>query len=171
MQRVMIVGGPGSGKSTLARQLGEKTGLPVYHMDRIHWQPGWIERETDEKARLTREVHARQRWIFEGGFSDTYRDRAARADTLIWLDIAMWRRMVRVIRRMIVNRGKSRPDMPDGCPERLDREFLEFLRFICRTRRSGPARIRNVVEAGFTHLRVHRLTSLRDVRQFLASLD
>ncbi|MEM7668121.1 MAG: DNA topology modulation protein FlaR [Pseudomonadota bacterium] len=138
MQRIMIVGGPGSGKSTLARQLGEKTGLPVYHMDMIHWQPGWIERETDEKARLTREVHARQRWIFEGGFSDTYLDRAARADTLIWLDVAMWRRIVRVIRRMVLNRGKSRPDMPDGCPERLDREFLGFCDSSGRRGKAGP---------------------------------
>ncbi len=45
MQRVMIVGGPGSGKSTLARRLGANTGLPVFHMDHTHWQPGWIERE------------------------------------------------------------------------------------------------------------------------------
>lgn len=37
MQRVMIVGQPGSGKSTLARKLGEHTGLPVVHIDTIHW--------------------------------------------------------------------------------------------------------------------------------------
>ena len=36
MQRVMIVGQPGSGKSTLARRLGERTGLPVVHIDTIH---------------------------------------------------------------------------------------------------------------------------------------
>jgi dephospho-CoA kinase len=36
----MIVGQPGAGKSTLARALGVATGLPVVHMDMIHWQPG-----------------------------------------------------------------------------------------------------------------------------------
>lgn len=36
MKRVMIVGQPGAGKSTLARQLGERTGLPVVHIDTIH---------------------------------------------------------------------------------------------------------------------------------------
>lgn len=40
MKRVMITGGPGSGKSMLAAALGEKTGLPVYHMDKIHYRPG-----------------------------------------------------------------------------------------------------------------------------------
>ncbi|MDF9757302.1 Mg-chelatase subunit ChlI [Pseudomonas hunanensis] len=70
MQRVMIVGQPGSGKSTLARKLGEQTGLPVVHIDTIHWQPGWVERSPDEKTRLCREVEARERWIFEGGAFD-----------------------------------------------------------------------------------------------------
>ena len=34
MERIMIIGCGGSGKSTLARQLGEKTGLPVVHLDK-----------------------------------------------------------------------------------------------------------------------------------------
>lgn len=42
MRRVMIVGHPGSGKSTLARAMGERTGLPVVHIDQIHWRPGWV---------------------------------------------------------------------------------------------------------------------------------
>jgi adenylate kinase family enzyme len=56
MQRVMIVGQPGSGKSTLARKLGQRTGLPVIHIDTIHRQPGWVERSWDEKTRLCHEV-------------------------------------------------------------------------------------------------------------------
>ncbi len=83
MQRVMIVGQPGSGKSTLARRLGERTGLPVVHIDTIHWQPGWIERSPDEKTRLCLEVEARDRWIFEGGHSTTWENRVARADLQI----------------------------------------------------------------------------------------
>jgi adenylate kinase family enzyme len=40
MQRIMIIGRPGSGKSTLARELGRITGLPLVHIDHIHWEPG-----------------------------------------------------------------------------------------------------------------------------------
>lgn len=44
MQRVMIIGQPASGKSTLARQMGDLTGLPVFHIDHIHWKPEWVAR-------------------------------------------------------------------------------------------------------------------------------
>jgi adenylate kinase family enzyme len=40
MERVIIIGCGGSGKSTLARQLGERTGLPVVHLDKLFWNPG-----------------------------------------------------------------------------------------------------------------------------------
>lgn len=67
MQRIMIIGQPGSGKSALARTLGEKTGLPVFHMDHIHWLPHWIPRPAAEKTRTCHEIEALDRWIFEGG--------------------------------------------------------------------------------------------------------
>ncbi|ASJ73092.1 hypothetical protein IMCC3135_15040 [Granulosicoccus antarcticus IMCC3135] len=66
MKRVMIVGQPGSGKSTLAIRLGEATGLPVFHMDKIHYLPGWVERSATVKSAMTREIHAMEHWIFEG---------------------------------------------------------------------------------------------------------
>ena len=41
MERILIIGCGGAGKSTLARRLGEKTGLPVVHLDKLYWRPGW----------------------------------------------------------------------------------------------------------------------------------
>ncbi|MEM8790377.1 MAG: DNA topology modulation protein FlaR [Pseudomonadota bacterium] len=168
MQRVMIVGGPGSGKSTLARLLGDKTSLPVYHMDLIHWKPGWVERGKAEKLVLAREVEARERWIFEGGLSTTYAERAMRADTLIWLDFPLWRRYVRVIWRTLKQRGKTRPDLPENCPERFDREFLHF---IWRTRQSSRRSVIALIEKPYPHLDVHILRSLTEVRAFLHGID
>ena len=53
MERVMIIGCGGAGKSTLARQLGEKTGLPVVHLDQIYWSPGnWQHLEKEEFKHL-----------------------------------------------------------------------------------------------------------------------
>lgn len=171
MQRVMIVGGPGSGKSTLARELGTRTGLPVFHMDQIHWQPGWVERSKDEKDRLSSEVHRQDRWIFEGGHSRTYAERIARADTFIWLDVPVTLRTIRVLRRSWVYRGQSRPDLPEGCTEQFNGRTVEFLKFIWDTRHSSRAKLLEVWQSPPAHLTLHRFTRLHEVRQFLASLE
>ena len=42
MRRVLVIGNSGSGKSTFARALGDRTGLPVTHIDQLFWLPGWV---------------------------------------------------------------------------------------------------------------------------------
>jgi adenylate kinase family enzyme len=145
MQRIMIIGQPGSGKSTLARTLGDRTGLPVVHIDHIHWQPGWIERPRSEKTRMCLEVEAREAWIFEGGHSATWANRLARAEMVIWLDIGPGLRFWRVLRRTFLHRGQDRPDLPEDCPEGFHRETLRFWWFIWRTRHSARNRIARLV--------------------------
>ncbi len=167
MRRVMIVGQPGSGKSTLARAVGAHTGLPVVHIDHIHWQAGWIERRREEKTRLCREAEAAEAWIFEGGHSATWATRVARADLLVWLDRPVGLRLWRVVVRCLRHLGQTRPDLPEGCPETL-RAMPEFLRFIWRTRHTARERLERL--AGEATCPVARLRSDRDVAQFLASL-
>ena len=170
MQRIMIVGQPGSGKSTLARALGAKTGLPVVHIDHIHWQPGWVERSRDEKTRLCNEVEARDVWIFEGGHSATWDTRLARADLLIWLDLPVALRFWRVLRRTVVNHGRSRPDLPENCPEGFHRETLPFWRFIWRTRHTARTRLQRLWDSAAGDQAKLRLVSAREVARFLETL-
>lgn len=169
MQRVMIVGQPGSGKSTLARKLGEHTGLPVVHIDTIHWLPGWVERTRDEKTRLCREVEARDRWIFEGGHSATWDNRLSRADLLIWIDRSATLRFWRVLLRTLLKHGRSRPDLPENCPERLA-NLPEFFRFMWRTKKSARAKMEQLVATAPSACRVVCLRSNRDTRIFLANI-
>lgn len=167
MQRIMIVGQPGSGKSTLARDLGRKTGLPVVHIDHIHWQPGWVERPRDDKTRLCHAVEAREEWIFEGGHSATWANRLARAEMLIWLDLPLPLRLWRVVKRTALWHGRNRPDLPQGCPEGFHRETLPFWRYIWRTRRSGRANIQRLWGSAPEGKAKVRLTSRAEVRRFL----
>jgi adenylate kinase family enzyme len=66
MQRSEIIGCSGAGKSTLARALGVKLGLPVHHLDRLLWQPGWVETARTSWRALQAELCAQPAWIIDG---------------------------------------------------------------------------------------------------------
>jgi adenylate kinase family enzyme len=170
MERIMIVGPPGSGKSTLARALGKCTGLPVLHIDKIHWQPGWIERSKAEKTRLCLEAEQQSHWIFEGGHSSTWLSRVARADMLIVLDRPVRVQISRVIHRAIVGLGRTRPDMAEGCPEKLS-SLPEFVHYIWTTRKSACDKMDRLAAAAPKRCTVVRLRSDREVATFLANFQ
>lgn len=163
----MIIGQPGAGKSTLALRLGEKTGLPVYHMDQIHWKSGWIERPVEEKTPLVKAVHAKEAWIFEGGHSLSWPERLERCDTLLWIDISMPVRMWRVIKRRLIYSGRTRPDLPDYCNERLDPEFLKW---IWDTRITNRLKLKELFENAPETKQKQSFKSLRQVNAFLGSI-
>ena len=128
MERIMIIGCGGAGKSTLARQLGEKTGLPVVHLDRIFWSPGnWQHLDRAEfDALLTAEAE-KDRWIIDGNYDRTLELRLAKADTVIYLDFPRWLCLAGWFKRVITHWGKARPDMAPGCKEWFDPEFVKWL--------------------------------------------
>ena len=165
----MIIGGAGSGKSTLARQIGTALNLPVFHMDReVFWLPGWVERSKDDQLQQVERIVALDAWVFEGNNSSTFHLRCARADMLIWLDVPLWKRLFRVVRRTTQQRGKSRPDMADGCTEEL-RMLPGFLWFIVSTAGDSGAKQKAVFTA--SALKKHRLTSFSETAALLRSLS
>lgn len=163
----MIIGQPGSGKSTLTVALGQVTFLPVFHIDHIHWKSGWVERTGPEKDALCHKVHARERWIFEGCRAATWADRLDRADTLIWLDFALGLRAWRVAKRTIRYLGRTRPDLPPGCPERFS---LEFYRWIWNTRHSSRERMRELFNSASKTKTKYHFRSGHEVAEFLSDL-
>lgn len=126
MQRINIIGNCGSGKSTLARQLGDVTGIDVIHLDVLSWLPGWVERSEEAFKESLKAVVARDSWIIEGNYSRTWPIRMPPADTVIWLDVPVYRCVYRILKRRIMYAGKSRPDMAEGCREKIDLEFIRW---------------------------------------------
>ncbi|SHH60392.1 AAA family ATPase [Marivita hallyeonensis] len=168
MNRVMILGQPGSGKSTLARIIGERTALPVVHVDRIHHLPGWQERPREEKIAMALEEQAKPKWVFEGGLSTTYADRFERADVVIWLDLPLGLRLWRVFWRTVRHHGKTRPDMQDDCPEGF---HYDFYKWIWDTRHTGRLKALQMKERAAGQKPFYHLTSRQEIRIFLADLD
>lgn len=123
MRRVMIVGQPGGGKSWLARQMGARTGLPVFHIDPVLWLPHWKPRPHEDRMLMAYDIETQDSWIFEGGFAATWDHRLTRADHLVVLDPPFALRLWRLIKRTLRDYGRSRAEMPPNCPEKFQREF------------------------------------------------
>ena len=128
MERVLIVGCPGAGKSTAARSLANITGLPLVHLDRHYWKPGWVRPDRDEWREKVQELVDRPRWIMDGNYGGSLDLRLPAADTLIHLDFSTLVCGTRVLRRTWTGLGALRGDeFGEGCPERLDWDFLRFV--------------------------------------------
>ena len=127
MERILIIGCSGSGKSRLARKLGQKLGLPVIHLDQLWWTENWQNVTVEEfDSRLAMALNM-DRWIIDGNYSRTMGVRLSQWDTVIYLDFSRWACLLGMCQRLLSSRGKTRPDMPAGCPERFSWEFVKWI--------------------------------------------
>lgn len=127
MERVLIIGSSGAGKSTMAVALGEKTGLPVVHLDKLFWRENWQSVSKEEFDALLGMELEKPKWIIDGNYDRTLPMRMARCDTDIYLDYTRWQCMLGIAKRILTNYGKVRPDMGSGCPERFDWGFIKWV--------------------------------------------
>ena len=167
MERIVIIGCGGAGKSTLARLLGEKLNLPVVHLDKLFWRPGWVQVSREEFDKLHREALAREKWIVDGNFDRTMEERIARSDTVIFLDFSRFACLMGVMKRVLTNYGKVRPDMGEGCPEHMDWEFLKWIWNFNKEKREKNYRLLNEAEGKETIV----LKNRRAVKKFLEQVS
>lgn len=125
MEKIVIIGSSGAGKSTLARALGERLKIKVFHLDRYFWQPKWKEKPVVlRRLILQRLIRNNEKWIIEGSYLDTSDIRLKAADTIIYLDIPASICFWRVLYRYFKHRHAQRPDLPEGCPEKLGLYYI-----------------------------------------------
>ncbi len=166
MERIIIIGCGGAGKSTMARQLGDKLQIPVVHLDKLFWKPGWVESSREEiDAKIMAEM-AKPQWIMDGNYNRTLAERMRHCDTIIYLDFSRFACLMGVLKRVITTYGTVRPDMGEGCPERFDGEFLQWVWNYNKNKRESNYRLLN--EA--THAETIVLKNRRAVKKFLKSL-
>ena len=123
MKRIMIIGCPGSGKSTFARGLAEKTGLPLFYLDMMYWNPDRTTKPKEEFRAALRETVTLDEWIIDGNYGSTLEIRMEACDTVIFLDFPVEVCISGVEER----RGKPRADMP-WVETEPDLEFIDFIR-------------------------------------------
>ena len=127
MNRILVIGCGGSGKSTLSAKLAKALDLPLINLDSHFWKPGWVATSRNEWMAIVEELAASPKWIMDGNFDGSFHIRMPKADAIIFLDLPRLICIYNVVRRWISYKGRSRPDMAPGCPERLDGEFLLWI--------------------------------------------
>ena len=86
MKRVIVIGSPGAGKSTFSRNLRDRTGLPLYHLDNIWHKPDRTTISREEFDERMGAILAKDRWIIDGNYSRTLELRLKLCDTVFLLD-------------------------------------------------------------------------------------
>lgn len=127
--KIAVIGYSGSGKSTLARSLGVRYGISVLHFDTVQFLPCWEIRQEAEKARITKAfLDAHDSWVIDGNYSKlSFARRMEEADVIVMLLFCRVSCLLRVTRRFLRYRNTTRPDMADGCREKLDWEFVKWV--------------------------------------------
>ena len=166
MERVMIIGSGGAGKSTLARELGRRTGLPVFHLDAVYWKPGWEPTPREEWVQRVEELAGGPRWIIDGNYSNTMDDRLKHADTIIFLDYSKWMNLYGIVKRRIIYRNKVRPDMNEGCKERIDWTFIQW---VWKFEKEKAPSLREKLQ-GIAQKEVYHFRNRKELRAWLAGL-
>lgn len=167
MQRVLVIGISGAGKSTFARKLAQRTGLPLIHLDREFWHPGWTITPRDEWRARVAELARREAWIMDGSYGASLDIRLPRADAVVWFDYPRLRCLRRVAWRIATTYGRVRPDLAPGCPEQIDWEFLRYVWDF--NAKSRPQIVRALDQHG-RHLAPVVVRRDGDAAQFLAGL-
>ena len=127
MNKILVIGSGGAGKSTFAKRLGAVLKLEVIHLDALYWSSGWVEMPKDEWRVVVAELLRRDSWIMDGNYGGTLDLRLGACDAVIFVDLPRLVCLLRVLKRRALYRKKSRPDMANGCDEKLNWEFLKWV--------------------------------------------
>jgi len=122
--RIVIVGNNGSGKSYLARKLSQITGIPTIHLDCEFWLPNWEQPTMAEWTEKQIVLTSKEKWIIEGNHTSTMEIRVQESDLIIFIEVNRLTCLLSVLKR----HGTKRRDIPEYLEERLNLDYLRFLK-------------------------------------------
>ena len=166
-RRILILVPSGSGKSRVCKKIGGILGIPIIHLDMHYWLPNWVETPKDVWLDKVKKLISSEAWVMDGNYTSTLQIRAEAADTLIFLDMTRRMSYFRVVSRYLRNRGKTRPDITEGCPEKID---LDFIRWIWGYPYNRKPKILRFLEEMKKRKNVYILNNQKEIEEFLNNL-
>ena len=165
-KKIILLGSGGSGKSWMAKRIAEITGYPLFHLDKEHWQPGWVMASREEKIARQQEIMNGDAWIIDGNYNGTMELRFAAAELVIFLDI---NRVVCIL-SAAKRAGNKRSDLPDYLTENkwLSKEFLQFAKWLWGYPKTDKPRVMALRDK-YPEKAFLRLNSRREMRKFLTA--
>ncbi|GAB6988754.1 DNA topology modulation protein [Paenibacillus pini] len=167
MKRILVIGSGGSGKSTLSQRISKRLDIPVIHLDTYFWNANWVPKPNEEWDKIVEQFSNQDQWIMDGNYSRTMDIRIKKADLIIFLDMPRILCIYRIVKRRIMYRNKTRPDMNEGCPEKLDWSFIKWV-WNYRSR-SRPTIIQKLAQAE-SHQQVIILHTRKQVSECIERL-
>ena len=122
MKKIIVIGCLGSGKSSFSKELHNKTGVPLHHLDMLFWNS---DRTTVDKSVFLNRLSAviqEDEWIVDGNYSSTMELRIDACDTVFFLDYPVDICLAGIKERF----GKPRSDMP-WIETEEDAEFINYI--------------------------------------------
>ncbi|EAA0025508.1 ATP-binding cassette domain-containing protein [Listeria monocytogenes] len=126
-EKVLIIGPNGAGKSTFATELGKHYDFEVCHLDKLFWQENWnAVAKADFEDKVDNIMSSKKKYIKDGDYFFNLEKRLEHADLVIWIKIPLFLCVANIIKRRFKYMTNVRPDVTEGCDEKLNLSFLLY---------------------------------------------
>ena len=115
-----------------------------------------------------RHLSSGESWIIDGNYGDSLAIRVTRCDTIVFFDLPRVTCIWGVLQRWPVNRFERRAELPEGCTERVN---LEFLLWVWRYPRTSRPRIAAALQQAGPEVKIMTITRRAQTRVALDTLS
>ena len=159
-KKIIVIGCPGSGKSVFSRALHEITGIPLFHLDRMYWNPDRTKADQAVFQKRLSDTIQKNEWILDGNYNASIEIRLQACDTVFFLDYPLHICLHGVRER----RGKARSDMP--WTEQEGEEDAAFIAFIKNYHSQSRPKVMDLLDT-YSHKNIHIFKNRTQAEAFL----